>query len=170
MIELLPRKGARIRVMDREEMANWWVIYRAIACLGIRGAAENIVESPENVVAVREAVQRIEAAARTTTPARFVMTLLDFHRVMDAISDNPMLDEAIRRLQVAFWALLFPRFIPFDVYWDVFVRNYRRVADAVMIGDPRSAEGAFYYHVEWSSAIILGERPDPDEPWVASAS
>jgi DNA-binding GntR family transcriptional regulator len=166
VIELLPLRSARIRTMSREEAANWWKIYRVVGTLGIRGAALNIAADPANRMLVQKAMQRIRDAARQVTPARFTMILLDFHRVIDAFSGVPEVNEAVRRLQVMFWCLVLPDFIPFEDYWDIHVRNYQRIADSIMIGDAETADAAFKYHVAWSIAVILGARPDPAAPWV----
>ena len=166
VIELLPLRGARIRGMNNEEVANWFKIYRVVVNIGLRGAALNIRSSPDNVAKVDDAMQLIRSAAGKTTPSRFIMTLLDLHRVVDTFSGIPEVDEAMRRLQVTFWCMLLPDFIPFEKYWDIYVRNYQRVADAIMIGDPDGAEAMFSYHVDWSIAVILGARPSPEEPWV----
>lgn len=165
VIELLPRRGARISTMSREEAANWWKIYRAVGTLGIRGAALNIANDPSNMARVREAMQNIRDSARQTTPARFNMVMLDFHRVIDEFSGLPEVNEAMRRLQVRHWCIVLPDFIPVEQYWDVYVRNYQRIADAILLGDAESADAAFKYHVAWSIAIILGGHPDPSAPW-----
>lgn len=165
VIELVPRKGAKIRTMDREEVANWWHIYRAVGGLGIRGAAENINSSEENVPRIQAGIKTIQDAAHKTTPSRFIMTLLDFHRIVDDIAANPLIDEAMRRLQVTFWCLILPEYILIDEYWDIYVRNYSRLADSIMFGDAESADATYGYHVKWSVSVILGERPDPTKPW-----
>lgn len=165
VIELLPRKGARIRTMDREEVANWWEIYRVVSALGIRGAAENINSSEDNVGRIRTGIETVREAERKTTPRRFIMTLLDFHRIINEIYGNPLVDEVMCRLQVTFWCMIIPQYICLEDYWEIYVRNYSRIAEAIMIGDADSAESIYRYHVKWSRSVILGERPDPTKPW-----
>ncbi len=134
VIELLPRKGARIRTMDREEVANWWEIYRVVGALGIRGAAENINSAEDNVDIIKGGIETIQETARRTTPSRFIMTLLDFHRIIDDISGNPLIDEAMRRLQVTFWCMIIPEYICLEAYWEVYVSNYSRLAEPILVG------------------------------------
>jgi len=55
-------------------------------------------------------------------------------------------------------------------YAEMYVRNHRRVTDAVVNGDPAGAEAAYQYHIDWTNALISGERPPIDPPWVKSVS
>ena len=80
----------------------------------------------------------------------------------------PQLNEASRRLGFFFWAIFFPAFIPVREYAEMYIRNHQRVTDAIVNGDPDGAEAAYQYHIEWSDAVLAGERPPLDRPWVCS--
>jgi DNA-binding GntR family transcriptional regulator len=94
------------------------------------------------------------------------MILLRFHMVLHEVAKMPELNEATRRLGIFFWVVFFPEYIPMQDYGDVYVRNHQRVADLIIAGDADGAEAAYQYHIDWSDALIAGERPDPDKPWV----
>lgn len=165
VVELMPLKGARIRTMNPDETVDWWHVFCAIGNVGIRAASRELLRSPEKVKLVAEAQGRIDAAEGNISPQRFIMTLLDFHRVLNEICDRPVLDEAVRRLQVVFWCSFLPDYVPFDIYGPWFASHYGKVAEAIAVGDGETAVSAFKYHVAWSSAIMHGARPEPGAPW-----
>ena len=165
VIELLPLKGARIREMNADEIVDWWHIYRAISSIGFQSAAEAIVEHPDQISRIKRALDRIDDAEKTQPPVSYILSLADFHRVCHSIGDKQVLDDAIRRLQVVFWCSFLPQYIPFDIYGPYFSQHYRIVGEAILRGDGETAISAFRHHVEWSSAIIMGERPEPGAPW-----
>ncbi len=55
-------------------------------------------------------------------------------------------------------------------YVEMYVRNHQRVTDAVVSGDPAGAEAACQYPIDWTNALISGERPPVDPPRVNSVS
>ncbi len=165
-IELSARKGARIRSLEKEEVGNWWDIHGAIGKLGIRLAALKIANKPENTQKLEDAMSLIRESAGQLDGFDFVMVLLRYHMVLSDIAEMPELDEAIRRLGIFFWAIFFPEYIPVKDYAATYVRNHQRVTDAIISGDASGAEAAYQYHIEWTDALIAGERPDPKVPWV----
>lgn len=166
VIELSARKGARIRQLNKEEVANWWEIHGGIGKLGARFAAQRIDRREDNVEKVLDAMEMIRESAGQLDGFDFVMVLLRYHMVLHDVGEMPELDEATRRLGIFFWAIFFPEYIPMNDYAAGYIRNHQRVTDAVVSGDPGSAEAAYQYHIDWSDALIAGERPDPDKPWV----
>lgn len=166
VVDLEPNKGARIRSMDKREVANWWEILGTIAKLGVKLAAEKINERDDNVQRVDQAMDLIRDSIRQVSPFEFILVLVKFHEVLHEIAENQELNDAIRRLQVFFWAFFFPDYMPMEDYWDVYLRNHQRVADAIACGDSVGAEAAYQYHIDWTDALLNGDRPDPTTPWV----
>ena len=167
VIELLPLKGARIRKMNAGEMVDWWHIFRVISELGFRAAATSIADEPDQADRISNALARIKAAEKKQPPVRYILSLADFHRVVNDIGGKPVLDEATRRMQVLFWCSFLPDFVPFDIYGRYFTEHYCLVGEAIMRGDGDTAVSVFKHHVDWSSSIIQGERPVPGAPWAA---
>ena len=165
VVELLALKGARISTMNAAEIVDWWRIFRAIAELSFELCAKAVVKDPTQAQRLEYRLEVIADAEINSTPSRFIMALTDFHRLIHAIADRPVMDEATRRLQVVFWCSFLPAFIPFEIYGPRFVRHYRLLCEALMRGDYASATSNFRYHVNWSTAIIEGARPDPALPW-----
>ena len=169
VIKLMALKGARIRTMNAEEIVDWWHIFLALAEISFEACARAIVNDPQQARRIERKLEIIAEAEINSTPARFIMTLADFHRLVHSIADKPVFDDAVRRLQVVFWCSFLPAYVPFDIYGPVFVKHYRLVGEALMRGDYNSAKSSFRYHVNWSSAIIEGARPEPGLPWAEGA-
>ncbi len=166
-LELTAGRGARIRSMNREEVRNWWVIHSSLGKLGVRVAAEKIDANAGNRQRVKEAMQTITDSAGQVEGFDLVMVLLRYHMVLhNDIAQMPEINEATRRLGFFFWAVFFPSFLPMQDYPDSYILNHQRVTDAILAGDPTGAEAAYQYHIDWSDALIAGERPDPEKPWV----
>lgn len=166
VIDLTARKGARIRSMDREEVGAWWRIQSTVGKLGVGFAARRINCQPDNVARVDDAMDLIREKAGTLDGFEFLMVLLRYHMVVHEVAEMPQLNEATRRLGFFFWAIFFPAYIPVREYGQMYIRNHQRVTDAIVSGDAGGAEAAYQYHIDWTAALINGERPDINTPWV----
>ena len=166
VVELSARKGARIRSLAKEEVGNWWEIHGTIGKLGVRLAAQHVSRQEGSVTKLNDAMDLIRESAGKLDGFEFVMVLLRYHMVLNDMAEMPELNEAIRRLGIFFWAIFFPEYIPMKEYAAAYIRNHQRVTDAVLSGDSAGAEAAYQYHIDWTDALIAGERPDPTVPWI----
>ena len=166
VIDLTARKGARIRSMDQEEVGNWWRIQSMVGKLGVGFAARRINRQLDSVAKLQDAMDLIRENAGQMEGFEFLMVLLRFHMVVHDVAEMPQLNEATRRLGFFFWAIFFPSYIPVREYGEMYIRNHQRVTDAIVNGDPAGAEAAYQYHIDWTNALIEGERPDMALPWV----
>ncbi|NOX52414.1 MAG: GntR family transcriptional regulator [Gammaproteobacteria bacterium] len=167
LVELLPLKGARIPTMNPGEIVRWWDIY---CWLGRRA----IIEVPKFLAAdltlisqIDEAVAGIDSSVYQANPRRFIMTLLNFHKVLNSITGLVEIDEATRRLQVVYWCTYLPNYVDFEVYAQEFANHYHQIGDLIKIGAGEAAFALFEFHVSWSSAIINGESPEPGHVWTS---
>jgi DNA-binding GntR family transcriptional regulator len=166
VIDLTARKGARIRSMNQEEVGNWWRIQSMVGKLGVGFAARRINRRADNVAKLQDAMDLVRENAGHMDGFEFLMVLLRFHMVVHDVAEMPQLNEATRRLGFFFWAIFFPTYIPVREYGEMYIRNHQRVTDAIVNGDPAGAEAAYQYHIDWTNALIEGERPDMALPWV----
>jgi DNA-binding GntR family transcriptional regulator len=170
VIELTAGKGARICSMDQDEVVNLWRIVSCLAKLGLGFAARHINHREDNVARINEAMDLIRENAGRLEGFEFLMVLMRFHIVANDVAEMSKLDEAIRRMGFFFWAIFFPEYIPVRSYGEMYIRNHQRVTDAIVSGDERATEAAYQYHIDWTSALLTGERPDPGQPWVRGSS
>jgi DNA-binding GntR family transcriptional regulator len=168
VIDLAARKGARIRSMDQEEVGNWWRIQAGVGKLGVGFAARRINCRADNAAKMNDAMDLIRENAGKMDGFEFLMVLLRYHMVVHDVAEMPQLNEATRRLGFFFWAIFFPQYIPVRDYGEMYIRNHQRVTDAIVNGDPDGAEAAYQYHIDWTAALVAGERPEISVPWVSS--
>ena len=166
VIDLTARKGARIRGMDRDEVGAWWRIHSAMAKLGVGFAAQRINRRDDNVGKLHEAMELVRENAGKLDGFQYLMVLLRYHTVVHDVAEMPQLNEASRRLGFFFWAIFFPTYIPVREYGEMYIRNHQRVTDAIVNGDPAGAEAVYQYHIDWTIALIEGQRPDMSQPWI----
>lgn len=166
VIDLTARKGARIRNMDQEEVGNWWRIQASIGKLGVGFAARNINRREDNIAKIEDAMDLIRENAGQLDGFEFLMVLVRYHMVVHDVAEMPELNDATRRLGFFFWAIFFPQYIPVRDYGQMYISNHRRVTDAIINGDPAGAEAAYQYHIEWTAALLAGDRPTLERPWV----
>ncbi|MEH6549286.1 MAG: GntR family transcriptional regulator [Pseudomonadales bacterium] len=170
VIELTAGKGARIRSMDLDEVVNLWRIVSCLAKLGAGFAARNINHREDSVIRINTAMKLITDSAGRLSGFDFLMVLMRYHIVVNEVAEIPKLDEAIRRMGFFFWAIFFAEYIPVREYGEMYIRNHQRVTDAIVNGDESATEAAYQYHIDWTSALLLGARPDPGQPWVRGSS
>lgn len=166
IVELLPQRGARMRGLAPEEVAGWQQIFRVITLLALRMAAESVTDDPRNPSLVAEACDRVGKLPEDASSADIMIGVLEFHRIINSFSGADIVDEASRRLQVVHWMSLLARLAPLASYRACVARNYARMADAILASDPDRVEAVFNYHCAFLNALLRGERPPPDRPWI----
>lgn len=166
LIELLARKGARIPTLNPDQTARWWDIYCWLSRRAIIEVPKFLAKDTSLISQIDEAVEGIQISVDLENPRRFIMTLLNFHNVLNSIAGLSEVDEAARRLQVVYWCTYLPNFIDFEAYAQKFADHYQQVADLIKVGAGDAAFAMFEFHVLWSTSLINGAKPEPNSPWV----
>ena len=157
LVELLADRGAILRPMTRHDMAGIYEVCSPVAALGLKGAALRIHEG-DNAARVQAAMEAIQAAAKEVAPRfGFYLVLNEFHYLVNEIAGMPYVDFVLRALNVEYWNRLLATAIDLDRHADQYVRNYQRMTDAVLAGDPRSAEAVMLYHADWCVSLLKGD-------------
>ncbi len=161
LVELLPDRGARLRPMTDRDLAGIYEVVGPVAALGIRGAAMKIGEG-DNAARVAAALAAIEAAAKDPAPGfSFYLVLNEFHYLVNAIAGKPYVDFVLRAVNLEYWNRLLAKAIDLRLHAEGYARNYKRMADAVLAGDPDSAEAVMRYHADWCVSLL---SPTSNEP------
>lgn len=157
LVELLADRGAILRPMTKHDMAGVYEVGSPVVALGLKGAALRIHEG-DNAARVTAAMEVIRVAAKEGAPRiRFFLVLNDFHRLINGIAEMPYVDFVMRALNVEYWDRLLASTIDMNLYADQYVRNYQRMTDAVLAGDPRSAEAVMLHHGDWCASLLKGD-------------
>jgi DNA-binding GntR family transcriptional regulator len=154
IVELLPDRGAMLRPMTAHDLAGIYEVSAPVAAVGLKEAALRINEG-DNAERVAAAMIAIEQAAKEIAPRfGFYLVLNDFHYLVNAIAEKPYVDLVLRAVNIEYWNRLLAQAIDLDRHADQYVRNYRRMADAVLAGDAAGAEAIMLFHAAWCVSLL----------------
>lgn len=153
LLEMLPDKGAVLRVLSIKDLIQIFEVLGAISTLGVVAATHRINEGT-NAEKVRAAMERIFAAGREPPSYRFYLALNELHYVLNEIGDRPYVTFLSRILNIEYWNRYLAAHIDLKDHIPKYVDNYRRLTDQVLAGDAFAAAGAMRSHFEWSTLLL----------------
>ena len=173
VLDLLPDRGALIRPISAHEAIKLWQVLTPIVAVGLRlGAARVAAGADTNEIA--NAYRAIHEDPLGDGPVAFLLRLNEYHFAVNRLGGNEFVTIALDRLGVSYWDRYLGTFIDIVANLDGYLRNYRRMHEAVMDGDGPAAAAVLHYHADWSIALIgaaaaANERPGRRrKPTVAS--
>ncbi len=149
LVELLPDKGAVMRVLTLEDLIQIYEVTGPIAKIGVV-AATRLIDEGDNRQRVEAAIERIRAARDAPPSYKFYLVLNDFHYLLNSIAKKPYVDYLMGLLNIEYWNRLLATTIDMRTYIPGYIANYNRLADAILAGDGRVAAAIMDSHVEWS--------------------
>ncbi|WP_326523003.1 GntR family transcriptional regulator [Sphingomonas sp.] len=154
LVELLPDRGAILRPMNAHDLAQIYEVIAPVAAVGIRAATKRIHEG-DNAERVARAMDAIDDAAINIAPDfGFYLVLNDFHYLANSIGERPYVDTLLRSINIEYWNRMLAGAIDLRVHAAQYARTYRRLTDAVLAGDPDSADAIMHYHAQWCIALL----------------
>lgn len=153
LVDLHPDRGAVLRTMSREDLADVYEVIAPVAALGVAAAATRIQEG-DNARRIEQAIERVRRSADIQPRFRFYLVLNEFHYVANAIGRKPYVDFILRSVNLEYWNRLLAEAIDLPVQIPTYIRNYERLADAILAGDARAASAIIMTHCEWCMSII----------------
>lgn len=154
LVELLPDRGAVLRPMKQNDLAEMYEVLAPIAALGLKAAAAR-AQDDDNPDLIRGAMAAIRsAAANPAEGVAFFHALNNFHYVANAIAQKPYVDFVMRTMQIEYWNRLLVAAIDLDVHAPQYVTNYQRLTEALLERDSRSAEAIILHHVDWCIGLL----------------
>lgn len=154
LVELLPDRGAILRPMTSHDMADIYEVMGPVVSVALRSAALRIGEG-DNAERIADAMAAIRAAA-ADPDFHFFLVLNDFHYLVNAIAEKPYVDFVMRAINIEYWNRLVVTTIRLADHVDQYVRNYQRLADALLAGDAEAAAAIMHYHAHWCARLIEG--------------
>lgn len=156
LVELMPDRGAMLRPMSNEDLAQIYEVTVPVASVGLRAAAARIREG-DNAARVTAAMAAIRSAAREIAPRfEFYLVLNDFHYLANSIGNKPYVDAVLRSVNIEYWNRGLAEAIDLTLHADHYVQNYQRLTDALIAGDADSAEAVMRYHGAWCVSLLEG--------------
>lgn len=154
--------------MDLQQIRPLSELRAVLEAFAARRAALHVSDSPEGVVELRGALERMGAALRVHDYAGFRQADLDLHQTILQLAQVPLLTET--------WRTIWERLLSFheqtfeDCVPDarVLAEEHEHLVETIALGDPAAAEDAARSHIEaiWSRlSEYSGESPVPrDDP------
>jgi GntR family transcriptional regulator, rspAB operon transcriptional repressor len=153
LVELLPDRGAVLRPMTRDDLAEIYEVITPVAAVGLRGAAQRIHQG-DNARRVSDAMAAIRRAGASEPDFRFYLHLNEFHYLVNAIAEKPYVDFILRAINIEYWNRLLAREIDLAKHVPRYVRNYEGMTQAILDGDPALAEAAIMAHARWCISLL----------------
>lgn len=157
LVELLPDKGAVMRVFTLEDLIQIYEVSGSIAKVGVIAAAKRIHEG-NNRQRVEAAIVNIRAAGQAPPSYKFYLPLNDFHYLLNEIGEKPYVGYLLGILNIEYWNRFLASTIDMKAAIPGYIANYNRMADAVLAGDSRAAGAIMDSHVEWSISQLERSR------------
>jgi GntR family transcriptional regulator, rspAB operon transcriptional repressor len=162
LVDLHPDRGAVLRTMSRDDLSDIYEVIAPVAALGVAAAARRIDED-DNRRKIEDAIEKIRRSADVQPRFKFYLVLNEFHYVANAIGRKPYVDTVLRSVNLEYWNRLLAEVIDLRVQIPHYVRNYERLADAILAGDARAASAIVLTHCEWCMQIIEAGIAHPHE-------
>lgn len=151
VVELVLQRGARVKILGLEEALDTLVVAQALVGLAARLAARNIA-APGAKERVEEASQKLENFDPSSTGVAFVAARDNFYSALTDMAGNAQLRAAlpiirIHLIRVQFRAVL-------RATDSTRLADYRKIARAVLAGQPKRAEMAARVHFDRAIAAL----------------
>lgn len=162
LIELVPNKGATVRVIDRKLAGNLFEIREALDGIIARRAAR--VATDKDVASLRDLDNQLKEARHSGTSKRSTRLASYFHERIGEIAGN---DEAVKMRQANVNLFNLMRTLPAPENppkrnFTELEAEHKAIIDAIARRDEDAAEAAARAHARASAARKLRRFPDPE--------
>jgi DNA-binding GntR family transcriptional regulator len=153
VLDLLPDRGAVMRPFTPRDVVQLWGLIAAVGSVGVALAAEAVTQGAD-ATKLQAKFEAIFERPLEASPVAFILRLNDWHYQANELGGNPFVTETLDRLGIPYWDRYLVQMI--DVHANIkgYLQNYRRMHEAVMAGDGRSASAVLHFHAEWSVALV----------------
>ncbi|MDY6949035.1 MAG: GntR family transcriptional regulator [Pseudomonadota bacterium] len=153
VLDLLPDRGAVMRLLTPDDVVHLWGVLAPVAAKGLELAAQAI-SAGAAIAGLAAAFDRIRDQPLSVKPLAFVLRLNDWHFVANQLGGNPFVTRALEGLGVPYWDRYLVNLIDVHQNIDGYLTNYRRMHEAIVAGDAHAARAIFHYHAAWSCKLI----------------
>ncbi len=147
VVELIANRGARIRKLSVHELVDFLELTESICVLGVRLATGRMSDE-DNRAHIEKAYDQIEISWERRNSRDFVMSLYQYHNILNEISGNAFLEFFYKRPYMRFYTLLLQEIVPGNT-WDQYIRNYRLIHESILYGDAHTSVTMFVAHIRW---------------------
>jgi DNA-binding GntR family transcriptional regulator len=157
LVDLIPNRGAVVRRLSVDEIANLYQVREALEGFAARRAAE-VIDAGDNRARFTEVLERGRRHFTRPDFQAFVVDNRQFHRVIVDMCDNPQLSELIDKYQLPVFMIQLRQRIGVDEIVRNSLAEHEAIATGILAGDPDAASEAMRRHL-WHSADALVKLP-----------
>ena len=152
IIEFYPNRGAVVRRLTRQDLAEFFQIRTVLESFAARRAAERINEAGarDRVIAMVEEIERLQVAPSGET---FPNHDTDLHNLILELSGNNLLHQEWRRMRQSRFRMNYLANSPPEQIGSS-LQEHRKILLAVLDGDAAAASAAASDHVEMTNSRI----------------
>jgi DNA-binding GntR family transcriptional regulator len=152
VVDLVPRRGARLRRLSVSQLINFLEFTEALLVPGIRSGVPKM-DLNGNRRAMELAFQNVRKSADSRSAHAFMNSLYAYHVELNGISGNYFIDMFYRKPYLIFYSRLLADYLP-GGEWDQYIFNYSRIHTTILDGDPHAAVATFVSHMQWLVSLM----------------
>ena len=162
IVELIPRRGARIRALSTKEFLNILEVWIGVCRLNYLDAAQTLSE-PDNrkehqheIDILEKIKQAIREAGNNRISIDFFNSYMQLYDICADINDNPYLKSIRSPLPVELYYRHVSDFLP-GPYWEDYITNISNIIDSISKGDASTFIEIWDHHLEMVKDQIMSE-------------
>lgn len=139
-----PRKMARVRVVDRDELEGLYLARQALEMVAARLCAKRIKQ--DDIEPLKELAARLETAAEKHDITTCDQLDMELHHYIVRCANCPLVEQELSRLMLIERTISEPYPEEFD--WNGYYASHNAIVHAIVHHDPASAEYLMKKHIE----------------------
>ncbi len=162
IVELIPRRGARIRALSTREFLNVLEVWIGICRLNYLDAAKvlSVAADRQNLSAQLQSLQDIKQAIQLAGKNRiaidFFNSYVQLYDICAEINANPYLNSIRSPLPVELYYRHVADFLP-GPYWEEYITNISSIIDAIAAGEPAQFTDIWDNHISMITDYLQSE-------------
>jgi DNA-binding GntR family transcriptional regulator len=153
VLELLPDRGAVMKPFTADEVCKLFDVVARVGGLGLQLAGQAIADGAD-ASSLEERYSMISDAFESAAPVQLMLRFNEWHFAVNSLGGNEFINLTFDRLGLPYWNRFLAALIDVDAHREAYRDNYKRMHDALMAGDGRTAEAALAFHAEWSNRLV----------------
>lgn len=151
LVEMVPNKGAYVRVINIDDALDIYDIRAALERAGVMATAHNM--TPKLLEELRKQVERMDACEAAGDREVYFVANLEFHRMINEASGNKRLLELSERLALELRLFRHVSVITAGIHASNL--EHHRILEALEQGDSEQAAAAMEAHVKQAKARLM---------------
>jgi DNA-binding GntR family transcriptional regulator len=162
LVDIVPHRGTFVSRVTKRKARELYALRAVLEGYAVRLAVESGALDGAGGQALRDMLQDLAVTARAGDPMATIEAERALHRHIWSRSDNDLLRELMATLALQTRRLLLYNKV-FRTSPDEEISTHRELVEAVLSGDPDTAETAVRDHINQSAARVLARMPEDED-------